>query len=64
MNEYMNPIDSVIKFLEAERQRRINALNSNQHCDNETLKNNINVLNCGIKAMSEQRAQDKFNGFI
>lgn len=64
MGEYINPIDNVIKFLESERHRRIDALNSNQHCDNGTLKRNIEVLNCGIDAMKKQRELDKLNGYV
>lgn len=64
MSKYVNPIDSVIKSLESEKQRRVNALNSNQFCDNDMLKRNIEVLNCGIKAMQEQRKLDKSQGRI
>lgn len=56
MNEYVNPIDNIIKYLEDERQRRINAYNSGQFCDNATIKHNIEVLTKGIIAMKKERS--------
>lgn len=55
MSEYINPIDTIIKGLEEQRQRIINAYNSGQFCDNKTSKHNIEVLTKGINAMKNER---------
>lgn len=55
MNEYVNPIDSIIADLELKRARIIKAYNSGHFCDNKTSKHNIEVLTKGIVAMKKER---------
>lgn len=50
----INPIDKIVNDLRDERQRRINAYNSNNFCDNKTLDRNIKILTKGIVAMNNE----------
>lgn len=55
VSEYINPVDNIIRDLEQERDRRIKAYDSNDFCDNITLKNNIKILTKGIMIMKIER---------
>ena len=61
MDEYINPIDTTIKDLEEKRRRIKNALESNQFCDNDTSRHNIEVLTKGINAMKLERERYKIS---
>ncbi|MBX4259759.1 hypothetical protein KTC96_24855 (plasmid) [Clostridium estertheticum] len=61
MSKYINPIDGVIDNLRDERERRINAYNSGEFCDNETLKTNIIIITQGIIAMNNEKISHEFN---
>ena len=47
-------MDKIINNLIEERQVRINAYNSNNYCDNKTLKKNIDILTKGIESMNNE----------
>ena len=61
MSKYTNPIDKVIDDLRSERERRINAYNSGEFCDNETIMSNIEILTKGIIAMNNERLTKQLN---
>lgn len=55
MSNTINPIDSIIDYLKAERERRVKAYNSGKFCDNELLSKNIETLTKGIAAMTNKK---------
>jgi len=61
MSKYTNPIDKVIDDLRGERERRINAYNSGEFCDNKTIESNIEILTKGIVAMNNERLIKQLN---
>lgn len=50
----INPINKIVNDLKTERQRRVDAYNSNNFCDNKTLERNIRILTKGIVAMNNE----------
>lgn len=54
-SEYVDTIDTIIDYLTNERDRRQNAIDSGEFCDNKTSERHIRIINKGLESMIEQQ---------